>query len=383
MLVLHFLFVDRDTNTSFANLKSLISIRRLSQMKRKIDEFRNEIIYCIINRGLSISTTYNVLQRQYKNFPSRSSYYNYIKENGFSLIKRDSLRLLDLKIIGLEAQIDWKEPITIHDVSGKPCTFYIFSYVLSYSKKVYFELCTETDSNTIINCILNAFKATGGIPKFIVTDNMKHLVVGRTHSHNNNIYENSNYIQPIQCLAQDLGFQFITCSYNCPQSKGIVENKNKHLSSLKKLDFHYTSIGDLNKWVNAVTKTADSNINYVDYEKERAALQPYRIVNRKSYLFMKRKVANNSLIRCKNKRYSVPLHYVGSYVYVYQVKNRLYIYNTSYELLNIHIITSKSITYTPRDYSDLVYSRATNKKQINCLLSKNRSLFETPTDVSN
>lgn len=380
-MVLHFLFVGRETNTSFAVRKSQISIRRLLQMKRKIEKFRNEIIYCIINLGLPISTTYNVLQRQYTNFPSRSSYYSYIKENGFSLIKRDSLRLIDLKIIGLEAQIDWKEPITIHDVSGKPCTFYIFSYVLSYSKKVYYELCTKTDSNTIINCLLNAFKATGGIPKYIVTDNMQHLVVGRTHSHNCNTFKNSNYIQPMQCLARELGFQFITCSYNHPQSKGIVENKNKHLSSLREIDFCYTTTDDLEKWLYDVTKIADSNINYVDYEKERAALQPFKNINRKSYLFMKRKVANNLLIRCRNKRYSVPIHYVGSYVFVFSTNDRVYIYNTSYQLLNVHLITQKNITYTYQDYSDLVYSRATNKKQINCLLTKNRSLYETPTDV--
>lgn len=78
--------------------------------------------------------------------------------------------------IGLSAQVDWKEQVTMADRNGVPHTFSIFLYVLPYSKFKFLKLTLDQKQDTLFKCLFEAFKATGGIPKEIWFDNMSTVV---------------------------------------------------------------------------------------------------------------------------------------------------------------------------------------------------------------
>jgi transposase len=61
--------------------------------------------------------------------------------------------------IGLSAQVDWKEKVTMMDQNGVPHTFSIFLYVLPYSKFKFLKLTLDQKQDTLFRCLFEAFQA--------------------------------------------------------------------------------------------------------------------------------------------------------------------------------------------------------------------------------
>ena len=51
--------------------------------------------------------------------------------------------------------------------------------ILSFSRALYVEFVHQQDLSTLLRCHLHAFEAFGGVPKRIVYDNMKAVVLER------------------------------------------------------------------------------------------------------------------------------------------------------------------------------------------------------------
>ncbi len=51
--------------------------------------------------------------------------------------------------------------------------------ILGASRVKYVEFTSRCDLNSLQRCIVNAFSYFGGVPKEILTDNMKTVIVGR------------------------------------------------------------------------------------------------------------------------------------------------------------------------------------------------------------
>ncbi len=54
---------------------------------------------------------------------------------------------------------------------------HLFRAVLSHSRKGYSEVVWRQDTETVIRCLENAFRAFGGVPATIVPDNLKAAVI--------------------------------------------------------------------------------------------------------------------------------------------------------------------------------------------------------------
>lgn len=54
--------------------------------------------------------------------------------------------------------------------------------VLSYSRAMYVEFVEQQDLRTLLRCHLNAFAALGGVPRIVLYDNMKTMVLRRAGS---------------------------------------------------------------------------------------------------------------------------------------------------------------------------------------------------------
>ncbi len=77
---------------------------------------------------------------------------------------------------GEEAQIDFGTAAWVIDVDGKKRRPWMFRLVLSYSRKAYSEVMWRQTTDNFIAAIENALHYFGGVPKTLVTDNLKAAV---------------------------------------------------------------------------------------------------------------------------------------------------------------------------------------------------------------
>ncbi|WP_225363519.1 hypothetical protein [Ligilactobacillus agilis] len=119
-----------------------------------------------------------IIEEKYTQNCTARAIFDFIKERGFEgkytivkdycrQFKQVQIKKATIRVehtIGLSAQVDWKERVTMYDRNGHPWTFSIFLYVLPYSKMKYLELTLDQKQDTLFKCLYHAFKYTGGIP---------------------------------------------------------------------------------------------------------------------------------------------------------------------------------------------------------------------------
>ena len=66
---------------------------------------------------------------------------------------------------GIQAQVDWKEDITIRNRYGENFTFQVFNYKLGYSRYPIFTYRLYKTRQDVIDCLIRSFKLTGGYQK--------------------------------------------------------------------------------------------------------------------------------------------------------------------------------------------------------------------------
>ena len=69
---------------------------------------------------------------------------------------------------GIQAQVDWGEMGTV-EVDGKTKKLFCFNMILGYSRMRYVEFTLSIDTQTLIQCHLNAFEYFGGFTQFYTT----------------------------------------------------------------------------------------------------------------------------------------------------------------------------------------------------------------------
>ena len=79
---------------------------------------------------------------------------------------------------GFQAQVDWGD-FQIVEPDGTTRTVYAFIMVLGYSRAMYVEFVEKRTLEAFMDCHIHAFNYLGGVPKEILYDNMKHVVIGR------------------------------------------------------------------------------------------------------------------------------------------------------------------------------------------------------------
>lgn len=116
---------------------------------------------------------------------------------------------------GEQAQVDWGE-FAYTDAQGRRRKVYGFVMVLSYSRAIYVEFVEQQDLSTLLRCHLHAFAALGGVPKTILYDNMKTVVLRRQGSQ-------VEYHPRLLDFALLAGYQPRSCRPYRAQTKGRVE----------------------------------------------------------------------------------------------------------------------------------------------------------------
>lgn len=84
---------------------------------------------------------------------------------------------------GEQAQADWAEfgtiPLELEGGKGGLAKLYCFSMVLGYSRCMYIEFTVSEDLFHLCEAHIRAFEYFGGVPKTILYDNMKPVVISR------------------------------------------------------------------------------------------------------------------------------------------------------------------------------------------------------------
>jgi transposase len=136
------------------------------------EPFRDEIL-AKLEQGLSARRIHQDLLEE----PGFTASYWSVRRFVARLRKKCELPFRRLETLpGEEAQVDFGTGARIRTPEGKRRRPWIFRIVLSHSRKAYSEVVYRQSSESFIQCLENAFRHFGGVPKRLVIDNLKAAV---------------------------------------------------------------------------------------------------------------------------------------------------------------------------------------------------------------
>ena len=339
----------------------------------------------------------DIIEDKYAAVCSARSIYDFIVEKGFTgkytivkdycrRFRKEQTKKATIRVehtIGLSAQVDWKEQVTMTDRNGVSHTFSIFLYVLPYSKFKFLKLTLDQKQDTLFKCLFEAFKATGGISKEIRFDNMSTVV-----DHKLSDFHHHRFNERFLSFSHDAGFNPIACRPFRPQTKGCVEALARTMGRLKPYDGEFCTINDLNDIVNRLAKRLNHEKSQSNnqktaelWAKEKEHFRPLNYdLTRYFDSVQTRKVSQDSMIRFQNHQYSVSPNYIGKEVEIKPDADgkSIRIFYQGSEIKK-HDLTNKQFNYDPRDKhailkSDLIEDKT--DEEIDQYMLNNLSIYD-------
>lgn len=226
---------------------------------------------------------------------------------------------------GEQAQVDWGSFGKIQ-VNGRVEKLYCFVYVLGYSRTSYIEFTIKQNQQTFQESHINAFEKLG-IPKTIVYDNMKTVVLKRDKlpGGKQNIHYNPAFLE----FARYYGFKVEATPPYWPRAKGKVEATVKYIRNnfMQGMKFgeDFSSLLELNEkakhWLVTqanvrLHKTTERRPIDLWKEEKQVLNFPDILPRFKTSTFIEKRVTQNGLVEHKKNFYSVPIHYARKKVYL-------------------------------------------------------------------
>jgi transposase len=281
--------------------------------KSLIDDYKPIIIEKVDTFGATAMAVYKfIVKKGYKG--KYSTVAAFINKHKNVEIKKATVRFETTP--GLQAQVDWKENLTMLSKHGEIFKVNIFLMVLGYSRIKYVQLTTDKEQKTLFKCMISAFSYFEGIPEEILFDNMKTVV-----DRNKSTFSNIEFNKTFKYFADDAGFKPIACRPYRPQTKGKVESLARLTNRLAVYNGEFEDYDDLDKIVQDFMKEVNNEISQAINEtplsrlnKEREYLKPLPPMDSLvSYVSCEKeyKVSKESLVNYKGKKYSVPTKYIG------------------------------------------------------------------------
>lgn len=266
---------------------------------------------------------------------------------------------------GQQAQLDWKENIDFVLSTGEVININIFVLILSYSRFRIYRLSLEKTQDILFSFLNESFETFGGVPKELLTDNMK-TVMDQPRT----AYQSGKVNNKFQQFADDYGFKVRPCIAGRPNTKAKVEAPMKFLDEIRAyngtLNFNelHELISKLNNRINGTCHTSTGKIPVLHLEKEKdflLDLPTEQIRNRYSIITTSVKVNRQSMIFYKSNQYSVPPEYINKKLKLQVYDNQLHLYyNTN--LVTIHEIKNQKLNYHDNHYLQISYLTFKNSK---------------------
>ena len=260
--------------------------------------------------------------------------------------------------MGKQAQLDWKESIPFILDTGEIAEVNIFVLLLCYSRFRKYRLSLSKTQDVLFSFLDDAFETFGGVPKEIVTDNMKTVMdEARTEHFEGRI--NAKFKQ----FADDYGFKVHPCNAGRPRTKGKVESPMKILDEIRAYNgrLNYKQLNDLiiriNNRINSQVNQGTGRIPLMYFQKEKAFLgtlpantirKPYQIPTHTV------KVNHSSMFQHNGSQYSVPPEYIGKNVSLQVYDGYIHVYNNT-NLITVHEISKNKLNYLEEHYIGRIY----------------------------
>ena len=340
----------------------LIQKKSSRMYQSKLDDYKSIIVHKVDTFGCTAMAVYKFIIT--KGYTGKYSIVaDFVKKHKEDETKKATIRFETNP--GLQAQVDWKEDMTLINRKGEVFKVNIFLMVLGYSRYKFMMITTDRSQQTLFNCMIKAFEFFGGVPKEILFDNMKTVV-----DHSKSSFSKTVFNQNFEYFAKDIGFVPIACRAYRPQTKGKVESLAKLTDRLKAYNEEFNTWEDLS---NICTNFMDDVNNEISqgsgeiplklFQKEKEYLLPLPNMNiLKSYFSRQEektyRVNRESMIKFEGRKYSVPTRYIGERMTVTtDDSGNLSIYYNN-EFVVCHAISTKMYNYTVDNACDILKSDA-------------------------
>lgn len=278
-----------------------------------IDDYKSIIIEKVDTYGVTAMAVYKFIEKKgYKG--KYSTVAAFVKKHKNVEIQKATVRFETTP--GLQAQVDWKENLTMISKHGEIFKVNIFLMVLGYSRIKYVKLTTDREQKTLFKCMISAFSYFQGIPQEILFDNMK-TVVDRSKS----TFSSVEFNKIFKHFTNDAGFKPIACRPYRPQTKGKVESLARLTNRLAVYNGEFEDYDDLDGIVQDFMKEVNNEVSQAINEtplsrlnKELEYLKPLPPMDSLvSYVSCEKeyKVSKESMVNYKGRKYSVPTKYIG------------------------------------------------------------------------
>jgi transcriptional regulator with XRE-family HTH domain len=275
---------------------------------------------------------------------------------------------------GEQAQLDWKESIPYETKDGEIIDVNVAVLLLSHSRFRAFHLSISKSQSVLLSFMTEAFEGFGGVPKVIVTDNMKTVMdEARTEYFKGTV--NNKFAQ----FAQDFGFKVQPCIAGRPRTKGKVEAPMKFLDEIHAYPgkFSYEELHHfVQKLCTRINQSFHQGTNKIPtfaLNQEKNLLQPLpQSTIRDSYKIKHTlvKVNASNMISYKSNLYSVPAKYQGKTVGLQVYDDQLFIYYNT-ELIVQHNISQSKLNYKEEHYKETLSKAIPHYPNIDDLAKQN------------
>lgn len=275
---------------------------------------------------------------------------------------------------GEQAQLDWKEDIRYITSDGEIVYVNVAVLLLSYSRFRTFFLSVSKVQSVLFSFLMESFEAFEGVPKVVMTDNMKTVMDVPRRKHSKGVV-NERFDQ----FAKDCGFEVMPCIAGRPRTKGKVESTMKLIDEIEayqgKFDYEelHEFVQKLCKRINYSYHQGTGKIPILAFSKEKNLLQPLpRKQIRDSYKIKHTlvKVNPSGMIHYKSNQYSVPAEYIGKTVGLQVYDDYIHIYGNT-QLIAKHRVSSLKLNYKEAHYLDALSNGIPHHQNIDELAQKN------------
>ena len=257
---------------------------------------------------------------------------------------------------GKQAQLDWKESVSLVMSDGEILEVNIFVLLLSYSRFRVYRLSLARTQDILLSFLDDAFEQIGGVPDEILTDNMTTVMTdARTPGNSGTVN------QRFEQFAKDYGFKVRPCLAGTPKTKGKVEAPMKILDELRayngKLDYvgFQELLARINDRENSKVNRGSGRIPVMYLPKEKDSMDPLPPDSVRSPYQMpshKVKVNSTSMVSYRGSQYSVPPEYISESVMIQAYDGNIYVYHNT-TLIAMHRESKRRLNYAPEHYMEI------------------------------
>lgn len=205
-----------------------------------------------------------------------------------------------------QAQVDWGD-FQIEEPDGSTHTVFAFVVVLGYSRAMYVEFVERRTLEAFMDCHIHAFDYLGGVPKELLYDCMKHVVIKR-------LVGRPIFNVEFSRFANHYEFHLRLCPPYAPWVKGKVERPMHYLRERFWRGYTYVSLEKANKdvleWLSETANRRTHGTHWQPvsdrWEKERPLLTSLPPAPYDTSLKVFRPVYDECQLSYNGNRYLVP-----------------------------------------------------------------------------